>query len=340
MKNIEYVRKALDVEPRILAADVELSAVMDLEDDTAYISGSIVEGFGNAASDVDIYIITDKNPLLPEGIKFGYTNSESGYYNEVIVYHKNYVREICEMINSGIYDIDAYDFLEHMEFYYRCAIGIPLLNEDRFKELTMDFSKEKANQAYGKYYSKQSRRMLGTIKGLQRLGLYNIAYFFAQKAMKYAVDYWLATRGEGYESDKFRFMKLERVCKDECGLYEELWRLQSKGEEACETYIENVIKACEKLGVNLDEADNSDVTYNLNGAITHVKLVDEYIIFKGNYVYKANWLHKWVIENIVNGITTHEKIVEMYTQKCEFGNVNLLLDTIYELCSIGIITIL
>jgi predicted nucleotidyltransferase len=90
----KYFKEALNIEPRILQADVDLLPIMDIKRDTAFISGSVVEGFGNSSSDVDLYILSDKNPMLPNGIKFGYTNTDGGYYNEVIVYHYDYVDEV------------------------------------------------------------------------------------------------------------------------------------------------------------------------------------------------------------------------------------------------------
>jgi hypothetical protein len=80
-----FTDEAIRIEPRLSQADFDLTHVFDTQNDMAYISGSVVEGFGNSASDVDIYIVT-KNPILPDGVKFGYNNNEKGYYNEVNIF--------------------------------------------------------------------------------------------------------------------------------------------------------------------------------------------------------------------------------------------------------------
>jgi predicted nucleotidyltransferase len=300
--------KAIETEPRVMQADVNLSAVMNFAHDVAYISGSVVEGFGNSASDVDLYVLTEMYPKLPEGIKFGYTNQEYGYYNEVIVYHYAYLADIRDMVNTGRYDISAYNFIEYMELYYRCAIGIPLINEGKFSRITNSFSKQTACKAYSAYHKAKCIDDLKRIKILLTSQMELELLTYARSAISHAIDCWLAKNGEGYESKKFRFLKLERLCGVNSDMYRKCWNLYFNRSIGALELAKAAIDFADKLGIIADKTNETDINFQLTGTISMIELAKQYAVLNGQIVYTLSPDSQEVLSSIGQGISSLSEI--------------------------------
>jgi len=296
MVSSKYSEYALSIEPRILDADVDLATVMDLEHDTAFISGSVVEGFGNSTSDVDIYVISDKIPNLPNGIKFGYTDTNRGYYNEVIVYHYEYVADVCNAVNNNQIDLNSYDFLEKMELYYRFAIGIPIVNEHIFHSVTVGFCKETACEAYRKYYKLKSNENLELAYSLLSDNMVEQSEFYTQWAAIYAMTSWMAQNGESYKSEKFHFRKLARICKQDSKMYKKCWQLYFMGDKNPREYFNEVTAFCKELGMSELKHCPQRLKFSLAKAVSHIQLSSNYLIVNGNTVFEINREQKAILD--------------------------------------------
>jgi len=297
MLNLIFNSKAIEIESRICYADFDLPVVMDMEKDIAYISGSVVEGFGNPASDVDIYVITDKNPLLLEGMKFAYTNSKHGYFNELIVYHYDHIYKICDIINNKEYDLNANEFIDNMELYYRCAIGVPMLNEAQFFETTKGFSKQVANEVYAEYHKMKCQEKLRLMKLLLNQQRPELVYPYAMRAIAHAIDYWTAVGGEGYESNKFRFLKLERLCSRDSEMYKRCWNLHSIGNRNHASYFSDVEVFCREVVPDI-LTEFKEVIYTIAESISNVEMMGDYLVDSDNKVYKMSRSHKTILDKL------------------------------------------
>jgi len=327
-----FLKNALEIEPRLFTVDFDLTPIMD-EHDTAFISGSVPAGFGNKSSDVDIYVISDKNPLLPNGLKFGYTNLEHGYYNEVIVFTNNYIKELCSKINNNQYDVNNSEFLLEMEHYYRCAIGVPLLNSEKFFETVRDFSTQIADAAYAQHYLSECKNKLRTLLLLIKYELFELTVDYAKLSAEHAIDYLLAKNGEGYESRKFRFLKLEKLCERNSDLYKQCWQIQFKGKRSSEDYANDVFRFCTELGISVIFSETDDLIFALAGNISQVDMLGNFIVFNGNDVFSVKHECLMIIDSLSIAPSSYFCLQKLFYKEQDFK------DALEELLYNGVIKI-
>lgn len=123
----------------------------------AYISGSLIEGFGNKKSDVDIYIITKEEGLLkketsnPElildtGSHMIHNTVIDGVRFDIEIYTLEKFEDILKKNNSITYNegiLSPWLSENEFDFLHRFKISIPLINEvkyEKYKE-NCDFTK-------------------------------------------------------------------------------------------------------------------------------------------------------------------------------------------------------
>ena len=218
--NSIFLEDAIKCDPRLKSVYVNLREVMDLNNDIAYISGSVVEGFGNTTSDVDIYIVTGRADVYET--KYVNSAKDGNYYVELNVFSKEQARQICDKINNTTLDDDQEIFNlseKELEFYYRAAIGIPLFNLSAFNEFCSEFDKEKVNAIYERVHKWNAIKELYFVTLRKQNGEIELAYFHAQKAIEHALDSYLAKNGEGYCTGKYRFLKLKRLLEVKSDIY-------------------------------------------------------------------------------------------------------------------------
>lgn len=119
--------------------------------DTAWVSGSLIEGIGNKSSDIDIYVAIDSSLVKDKRM-----HKESEFYEEV--YFSNSKRvdyeywdsieisKLAERLNQApIFDdkksILGYFSELEVEFIHRILVGVPLVNEHNFTNLQNMFNK-------------------------------------------------------------------------------------------------------------------------------------------------------------------------------------------------------
>ncbi|UZW14826.1 hypothetical protein OSC52_02980 [Clostridium pasteurianum] len=238
-----------------------------------YLSGSIIEGFGNESSDVDLYIIyneMDKKDIINQIPDFGNTISDE--CDEFIKYHFEYdgkrfdcelwridqVIEIIEELNnikslndSGHHIIST----SKLEFLHRLKIGVSIYNSHNFNKI-----KKSVNFLYLNLYTVlqmmyMQDRILEDVQGALLSKDIGTSFFSAKKLLKYAIHSYLAYFGETNISEKWIYRKLKRYSynynNDE--LLEKYLELQSTeyNELKAEDFVNRVISFCNKLNSNI-----------------------------------------------------------------------------------------
>ncbi len=220
---------------------------------------------------------------------------------------------ICNNINN-IYNNPTYENivnsnLDELEFYYRMAIGIPIINSEKFYCIKEKFDKNKANFIYERYFAIKYYDNMRLLKLFMnsKIDVEERVYFLAQSALFFALDSVLAQHGEGYKSSKFRFKKICRAFGEHSDIYIKSLKLRSLGDNSIQNYVKDVIEFCNKL--NLYNYNISEVQ-ELRFKVLHNPyfVLDSYLIQKKLFVYKVSDEVQFIIKEILNGNYTETSL--------------------------------
>lgn len=199
----------------------EIIEQLDLPIDayTIYVSGSIMEGYGNAESDLDVYIIfKEEIPLIDvdiqtqeKTISLKFTprwrlDVESWALPHLISVAKQL--QGCDPDNG----VDCLRLPEtDLIFAHNLRVGIPIYNVDNFETLRGNFDfKHLAQLLIGRYlflYNNVAEDASGSLTTKQ-LGT---ALLTARDTVRLAIDAFNASNGETNIRSKWRFQKLEKI---------------------------------------------------------------------------------------------------------------------------------
>ena len=232
-----------------LSLDRIAAAIARDPSDIVVMSGSRQEGFGNARSDYDIYVVTaddrthdEAKLIVPVG----------DVYLDYQAYTRSQLLDIAESLGR----IDPADLaavsrlpLARLDTYYRFLIAAPILNEPAFTQLRARFTKACIDALVESWCGVRAAAALDEAHRLLALGRRTGGYIAAQKAAAAATDSFLASRGESFPSFKWRFEKLRRSVADTDPIYQWSWSLKAIGTREIEDYVAEVARFCRDAGV-------------------------------------------------------------------------------------------
>jgi hypothetical protein len=226
--------------------------IVTAPDDVVFVSGSLVEGFGNENSDLDLFLVraegerTDDPRLVLSTVGF------EGSYVDYEVYNKANMAAISARINGT----DVADLrsvwqipLDRIDLYYRTAIAEAGYNAEGLRALQGDFDREVAARVLAAWTALRSVGKLRESRESLEAGSAPQALVSAQAAAAYAADSYLATQGEAYPNLKWRYEKIVRRFGKDSALFCRLWGLKSPGSRGVTAYLEDVRAFCEEMGV-------------------------------------------------------------------------------------------
>jgi predicted nucleotidyltransferase len=230
--------------------------------DIVVMSGSRQEGFGNARSDYDIYVVTADDRTHDAGkliVPVG----------DVYLDYQAYTRSQLLDIADSLAATDPADLpavsrlpLATLDAYYRFLIAAPILNEPEFARLQVRFAKTCIDALVQSWCGVRAAARLDEATRLLALGQPTGAYIAAQKAAAAATDSFLASRGESFPSFKWRFEKLRRCVAESDPMYQRPWSLKALGTRSIEEYVQEVVSFCGDAGVGRYQAWSlDDVVY-------------------------------------------------------------------------------
>lgn len=201
-------------------------------EDIVYLTGSIVEGFGNSSSDLDFYVITraplhNRPQIVIENLESLRLDIEYWEYDRVLRLAEKIDR--MELNNPD----KMPDLLSDAEadFCHRLKIAVPAQNGIGFEELRNHFDFKKFNEGmtirYIRLYEGWAEDALGALESRDE----GTACFVARRCLEAAMDAYLASRGETYARDKWRFRKMERQLEPGHEWTAKFWRLSLPGIE-------------------------------------------------------------------------------------------------------------
>ena len=270
------------------AVDAIVETVVSSPDDIAYISGSLIEGFGNPSSDIDVFLITAGEPRYrgPFGSVLG------DYYLDLEVYTRDHMLDLVTRLNQT----DTSDFekvwltpLAEIDLYYRTLIGEACHNAEGFRAMQREFQPNVVERLLAAWCGLRYSASIQMAREELEAGRKTNAALTTQSALASALDAYLAAHGEAFPSLKWRFEKLSRLHGRESELYKTAWALNAAGSEDIESYLKRVAEFAEGLGMGayadwkLDAVPlqkiGSSSSYDIAG--------DSYIVQNRRFVYSV-----------------------------------------------------
>lgn len=218
--NSHYKRlSALHIEPDKVLADLSLST----DPYTVFLSGSIIEGFGNAESDLDVFVVyPDELPTMRTDFDRGSNTIAVEFTTDwrldIESWSRPQVFQVAHSLNhcppenqNACMNLQPFE----IDLAHRFRIGIPILKEDHFQELLQAFDFQHISKIIMMRslicYNSVAEDAAGAIASKQ----YGTALLTARQAVQFAIDAFLAASGETNAKEKWRFQKLERLQAEE-----------------------------------------------------------------------------------------------------------------------------
>lgn len=246
--------------------------------DSVLITGTLVEGFGNSTSDLDVYVITsalakqdreylpqrlnDEWVVSRQAISPGYDVARLMMMSSVTslkidIYY--YPESLLTTLNNYFQsqgekeEILLGEMTENVfEFCHRLRIGIGVYNEDRLNQLkrSLDFV---AFQTYmTQRYAREFQSRVVDVKGALDNEDYITAFINAREAMVRAVDAYLVCQGQtNTRCDKWRWRKLRRVHDREHPILQKYLELHMPGKLSNIGEFKNYVSECLDFGNRL-----------------------------------------------------------------------------------------
>lgn len=222
-------------------------------EDVVFVSGSLVEGFGNENSDLDLFLVRKEGEATPDPRLVLATVGVEGAYVDYEVYNQANMAAISAAINGT--DVAGFravweTSLDRIDLYYRTAIAEPAYNAPGLRLLQRDFDREVAARLLAVWAGLRSAVKLQEARGSLDAGHARPALVAAQAAAAYACDSYLASEGEAYPNLKWRFEKIQRRFGRDSALYRRMWALKAPGTRGVTSYLDDVSAFCREMGVD------------------------------------------------------------------------------------------
>lgn len=223
--------QALGVDPATLIQTLALP----VEPFTVFLSGSVIEGYGNAESDLDIYVVYPQAlPTMRADIERGTNNVTIEYTDEWKLDVESWIQEEIFSLTQRVQnasDDDPYAYtnlrLIELDLAHRIRIGLPLYQEAHFFQMQQAFNYQRLSHLIAMRnviaYTGSAKDAAGAIAS-QQCGT---ALLTARQTVAYAMDALVAASGETNIKEKWRFQKVRRL--QDATIYQRYWELETAG---------------------------------------------------------------------------------------------------------------
>jgi HEPN domain-containing protein len=219
-------------------AILALEGYPDGSDAPVYLSGSVVGPFANAWSDIDVFVLAEREPVGPFTLTsrthVASQHQLEGRRVDYEFWRPAHVRALAERLNRlelGTATHAARKLFSYDEeaFLHRLRTGLPLLNADRLHatQALFDFAK------LARFQAQEVIRILDAVYedacGMLETGDLDSAVFSARSVVELSVDAYLHARGNTDPTAKWRSRRLA-VFDDGSAFHREIadayWRLE------------------------------------------------------------------------------------------------------------------
>ena len=174
------------------------------------ISGSRVEGIWNELSDLDIYLIADKDDPTATGA--ANIEMKEGIYIDTEFHHLGKVEEVVDCVRRSLNTPERLvDLtLDDLDLSYRLAIADGIVLTDLYNRGPLGkLDPDSIGEVFGQYCSIYAQ--LNLLQATRIISHVDSAAMYLHEATRWAIDAILATKGEAFPSRKWRHEKAKRV---------------------------------------------------------------------------------------------------------------------------------
>ncbi|KSU60369.1 hypothetical protein AS034_16130 [[Bacillus] enclensis] len=235
--------------------------------DYLYIAGSIMEGFGNESSDVDVFVISEEPEKLLNNhkrhareatMKVGESLIKNIVINDVRYdfeyYSSSHFHTIINELNSLNFNTDEHISrlpADDVDLLHRLKFASPLLHEETFKTMKEEINFENLNKYIVVTTIEKYDGYLEDLEGALSSNDLGTAYVVVKLLLKNAVNAYLASVGETNPGEKWIYRKLLRYTTEnpEGDLLKLFLQLDSYpfSEETIKEYAFNVVNFTQGL---------------------------------------------------------------------------------------------
>jgi hypothetical protein len=233
------------------AAEVAaLAELVTSTGDCLFMSGSRLEGLGNAHSDWDYYLVLDGTPETRVGGVEAFT---APTYLDCEVLPATHVASLAVRVSEVTSDASKLSRLSHgdLDLYYRLLIGRPVRNEDRFLAIQAAFDRETFEGVYERWAIQRATPLAKlAAAALGRDDAF--AAVSAREAFVWVTEAALCRSGEAYPKPKWWYEKSIRAYGEGSRRARDLWNLRNIGQRSLRGYVEAVLRfAAQELGLEV-----------------------------------------------------------------------------------------
>ncbi len=230
---------------------------VDEKAEAAFLTGSLVEGFGNVLSDLDILVIVGKK----SDCTMSSPSSGAPVKRRVDLEVWEHTEVDDAILNLGKMNVSGEGFPgvmkeKELDLLHRLRIGIPLYNPEAACTIQARIDTDKLCTYLAIYFQAHFRRMLEDAMGALQSEDFDTAFFNARSTLEYALDAYLAFCGETNIRAKWRTKKL---LKHAPSLFEPYWNFETSciphSSEAISNYVKEAVRFSNDLLLNLQRGE-------------------------------------------------------------------------------------
>lgn len=253
--------------PRSLA---QIPAEIVIPDDTmcVFASGSLVAGWGHAASDVDLYVVTTAPaPVAPATVlDLGLSSRPLpvvvAFGPDGVPYDVEYwtTAQVDELLSAVRDTGDQGHALESRlsyadtDWFFRLSIAVAITGHDWLEAAKRRLAESALPTILAGREFYEADGFIEDALGLADVGDQESAVLAARAALGHAVDGYLFARGSFCPGVKWRYRKLAAL-PDSAMPLDAYWRLETMRDldpGTVRPWVENVVQACQALMLEVD----------------------------------------------------------------------------------------
>lgn len=177
------------------------------ENSSCLATGSIIEGIGNANSDIDLYVVNDSDSSAASPVSIGIRGSryvdceyiEASALSQLL---NRFAQDTGELSDLSLRDFDR---------YYRIAVAARLVVTDSVAPLLSEFSVERSRELFTRRSLLFARDLLAKARVAHAIGNPRESVVYLREAASWRATSLLSGAGEGYPKLKWVTVKAERV---------------------------------------------------------------------------------------------------------------------------------
>lgn len=227
-------------------------------DEIVIACGSLVEGLGNAASDIDLLVVEpgttetgrakDRTgvPLAAETIAEMLSGGETAQVDAEWV-SRGYVLALIDRVHALAPGSRTVPEFIDLEQYYRFAAGAAVVNPAAYEPIRERMSVDRLGALLAADGAERVAGLLAGTVAARDAGLLDAAASGAQQLLAWTLHVHVIERGERFPPRKWRYEKLARLYDPGSSVARRAWRLKAPGDADPARYVAEVLDLVAEL---------------------------------------------------------------------------------------------